>query len=202
MSIANILRNKITKLKPGAVFCANDFLDLGSRGNIDVILHRLADSGVIRKLGVGLYDKPITSPILGDLTPDIFTAIKAYMRRTGHLIVLDPLGAANTLSLTNQVPAQMTFLTNGKSHTIQICGVDIKFIHAAPKKLAGAGTSIDVIIQALHYFGNKVIPDRIIKRIATHLSHKDIKTLKSVRNKTLQYITPQIDRIILNASTN
>jgi len=201
MSIATALQDRIKKRGAGSVFCANDFLVLGNRGNTDVILHRLAKSGYIRKLGFGLYDKPISSPLLGDLTPDISAVMQAYRRRTGQIIVLDPLGAANALSLTNQVPAQMTFLTNGKSHAMQICGVNIKLVHASPKKLAGADTSVGIIVQALQYFGRAVIPNRVIKTIASQLSNKDIKTLKSLRTKTLQYITPNIDRILLNAST-
>ena len=135
MSIAKLLKDQIDKLDTGTVFCANDFCDLGNRGNIDVILHRLASSGIIRRLGYGLYDKPRKSAILGYLTPNISTIMKAYVRRTGQKVVLDPIGAANALSLTTQVPAQITFLTDGKSHIVQICGLDIKLVHASPKKL-------------------------------------------------------------------
>lgn len=202
MSIANAIKHKISQLDSGSVFCAIDFQSLGTKGNIDVILHRLSDSGIIRKLSVGLYDKPKKSDILGELTPHIPDIIAAYMRRTGHTIIMDPLAAANALSLTTQVPAKMTFLTNGKSHKINICGIDIVFIHAAPKKLVGADTPIGIIIQSLHYFGKNLIPNPIASQIANKLSKNDLTLLKSFRTKTLQYITPQIDRIIINAATN
>ena len=199
MSIANTVYKKIHSLKPGSVFCAVDFSTIGAKGNIDVILHRLAHSGFIRKLGVGLYDKPIHSDLLGDLSPNISDVISAYSRRTGHTISVDPLTAANLLNLTTQIPAQLTYLTNGKSHSISICGIDINFVHAAPKKLVGTNTSIGTIIQSLHYFGKKAIPMALAKKLAKTLSKKDIDLLKSVRTKTMQYITPQIDRVILNA---
>ena len=202
MSTANAIKHKIDQLDSGSVFCAMDFLSLGNKGNIDVILHRLSETGSIRKLSVGLYDKPKKSDLLGYLTPYIPDVISAYMRRTGHTIIMDPLAAANALSLTTQVPAKMIFLTNGKSHKIAICGVDITFIHAAPKKLVGADTPIGIIIQSLHYFGKHAIPKRIVVKIAKMLSRNDLTLLKSFRTKTLQYITPQIDRIILNAKTN
>ncbi len=202
MSIAKQLIDQVTKLNSGTVFCANDFCALGSRGNIDVILHRLAKSGVIRRLGFGLYDKPRKSSLLGDLTPNVATIMQAYARRTGQKIILDPLGAANALSLTTQVPAQITFLTDGKSHTLQICNIEIKLIHASPKKLAGADTSVGIIIQALRYFGKHDLPQRVVKALAQQLSSNDLQALKSIRNKTIQYITPQIDRIIKYASVH
>ena len=197
MSTANAVKNKIDQLDSGSVFCAMDFLSLGSKGNIDVILHRLSDAGLIRKLSVGLYDKPKKSNVLGDLTPHIPDVIGAYIRRTGHTIIMDPLAAANALSLTTQVPAKMTFLTNGKSHQI-----DITFIHAAPKKLVGADTQIGILIQSLHYFGKNLMPNKIASQIGKRLSKNDLTLLKSFRTKTLQYITPQIDRIIINATAD
>lgn len=200
MSIAKQLTDQITKQTPGAVFCANDFCDLGSRGNVDVILHRLAHSGNIRRLGYGLYDKPRTSPLLGDLSPDLSDIIKAYGRRTGQTITLDPLGAANALSLTTQVPAKMTFLTDGKSHTLRICGIDIQLIHASPKKLAGAGSSVGLILQALRYFGARMIPDDTLQTLSKRLTNKDVKALNSLKHKTLLSLIPHIDRILKYAS--
>lgn len=202
MSIAKLLKDQITRQNPGAVFCANDFSDLGSRGNVDVTLHRLAHSGVIRRLGYGLYDKPSTSPLLGDLSPALSDIVKAYARRTGQTITLDPLGAANALSLTTQVPAKTTFLTNGKSHTLQICGIDIQLIHASPKKLVGAGKPVGLIIQALRYFGNSIVPDDTLQALSRRLTDKDVKALSSLKNKTLLSLIPHIDRILKYASVH
>lgn len=200
MSIANKLKGKINKLDAGSVFCANDFSALGPRGNIDIILHRLAKDGAIRKLGYGLYDLPKMSDLLGALSPDVNQIIQAYMRRTGHTIVMDPLNAANSLNLTQQVPSQLVFMTNGTSCDLDVCGLHIKLIHAAPKKIAGADTRVGVIIQALQYFGRSGAPRNALKKISRMLQRKDISTLKSLRDKTMKYLAPQIDWIIIHAS--
>lgn len=202
MSVANALIKKIAKLTAGAVFCANDFCDIGSRGAIDVTLHRLAKAGVIRRLGFGLYDKPQKSSLLGDLTPDVSSILKAYSRRTGLIITMDPLGAANALNLTTQVPAQMTFLTDGTSQLMQICGFTIKLVHASPKILAGAATPVGNIIQALRYYGTQDMSDKDLKALAGRLSDKDIRTLQSLRNITLQQIAIKIDRILSHATAH
>ncbi|MBP6986008.1 MAG: hypothetical protein KBB83_05390 [Alphaproteobacteria bacterium] len=202
MSITNILTKKISKLSAGSIFCANDFYSLGSKGAIDITFHRLAKAGVIRRLGFGLYDKPLKSPLLGDLTPSVDSIIKAYSKRTGQIITMDPLSAANALNLTTQVPAQMTFLTNGKSHVMQICGLTLKLVHASPKMLAGADTPVAIIIQALRYYGSNDMPDKDLKALVGRLSDKDIRTLQSLRNSTLQQITTKIDRIVSHATVH
>ncbi|MBA3814638.1 MAG: hypothetical protein H0X26_09220 [Alphaproteobacteria bacterium] len=202
MSIARLIKDHIDKKSLGSVFCANDFYDLGSRGNVDVTLHRLVESGVLRRLGYGLYDKPRMSPLLGHLSPDLSDIIKAYSRKTGQTIILDPLGAANALSLTTQVPAKTTFLTNGKSHILQICGIDIRLTHAAPKKLIGAGTSVGLIMQALRYFGDRMIPEDALQSLSRKLSNKDVKVIRSLKNKTLLSLSAHIERILKYAAVH
>lgn len=195
MSIARIVNDKIGTLKAGAVFSANDFVDLGSKGNIDIILHRLCNKGVVRQLGYGLYDLPRKSALLGNLSPDMKDIIDAYSRKMGQHFVLDPLNAANALGVTTQVPARLIFLTDGKSHTLRICNVDIYLVHASPKVMAGASTPIGVVIQALRYFGSKGAPIGAIQKIAHKLSQDDISTLLALRGYVLQNLLPSINRI-------
>ena len=113
---------------------------------------------------------------------------------------MDPLGAANALNLTTQVPAQLTFLTDGKSHTMQICGLTIKLVHTSPKKLAGAGTPVANVLQALRYYGGQDMPDKDLRALLKRLSDKDVRTLQSLRGSTLQQVTRKIDRIVTHAS--
>jgi hypothetical protein len=200
--ISKLINKRISRLSAGFVFCANDFFDLGSRGAIDITLHRLAKTGKIRRLGYGLYDKPIKSNLLGDITPSISSILDAYSRRTGQSLTPDPLTAANALSITTQVPAQLIYLTNGKSHMLHICGQNIKLIHASPKKLAGAGTPAGLIIQALRYYGNKDASDRDLKALAKRLTNKDIRALQALRHTTLMQVVPKIDRVISYAKVH
>ena len=195
MTVSQDLKTKLSSYPEGAVFCANDFDDIGSRGNIDVILHRLSKSGLIRMLGYGLYDIPRKSQLLGDLSPDIKDVMNAYSRRMGQQFVLDPLNAANALGLTTQVPSKLMYLTDGKTHVLTVCGLDIHLIHTSSKKLAGAMSPIGVILQALRYFGPKGPSDTIIGLIAKKLSPNDLDSLSSLKNKLLRNMSPQIDRI-------
>lgn len=195
MISAQQIKNAIYNHGDGRVFCANDFSDYASRGNIDVILHRLAKDGIIRKLGYGLYDLPRKSAILGDLSPAVNDIIKAYARRTGHVFVLDPLNAANTLGLTTQVPSQLRYLTNGKSHTMVICGIDIHFIHAAPKNLAGANSSAALFVQAMRYFGKSGMTDDLLTYFLKIIPPKNLDALINFKNELPRNLSAQIERI-------
>jgi len=195
MSASQKLFEKIMSIPQGRVFCANDFSDMGSKGNIDVILHRISKQGIIRQLGYGLYDLPKKSGLLGDLSPDIKDIMDAYSRRMGQSFVLDPLNATNALGITTQVPSRLTYLTNGKSHTLYICGLDIHLVHASPKMIVGAMTPIGIVIQALRYFGSQGVPDHVIKLIARKISKDDLDFLISMKNKIVRNLIPSIDRI-------
>jgi len=195
MSISVIIQNRIDALAHGTVFCANDFVNVGDKGNVDVILHRLSKRNVVRQLGYGLYDIPRKSQLLGDLSPEINDVIDAYSRKMSQHFVLDPLNAANAIGVTIQVPTKLTFLTDGKSRTLIICGVDIKLVHASPKIMTGASTPIGIIIQALRYFGANGAPAGVINSIAKRLSKDDLDALLALRSRMLQNLAQQVNRI-------
>jgi predicted transcriptional regulator of viral defense system len=49
---------RINRLGEGKAFSAKDFLDIATRGTIDVTLGDLTREGIIRRIGRGLYDLP------------------------------------------------------------------------------------------------------------------------------------------------
>lgn len=194
MSVAKLIKDVISRLPSGSIFSSIDFIDLGAQGNIDVIFHRLYTDGYIRKIGYGLYDLPKKSPILGNLNPNISQVISAYSKKMNQIFVQDPLNAANTLGVTTQVPSKLVYLTDGKTHHINICGIDIYFVHKSPKTIAGATKPIGVVLQALRYLGTAA-DDKNLKKIALQLNKQDIDDLKDIKGKTFRNIAPQIDRI-------
>lgn len=125
MSVAQKVKGRIDGVAAGSIFSSIDFVDIATQNNVDVIFHRLASSGMIRKLGYGLYDKPRKSSILGDLIPDLDQVIKVYSKKLGQNFISDQVNAANMFGLSTQVPSKLTCLTNGKTHSITICGIDM-----------------------------------------------------------------------------
>lgn len=157
----------------GAVFVPRDFLHLGSRAAVDQALSRLARDGTVRRLRRGLYDLPQLHTRLGPLSPSLDRVAAAIARSTGSKILPFGARAANALGLSTQVPARLVYLTDGPSRTVKIGNQAIDFRHAAPRKLAGAGTAAGTVIQALQYLGSDALSDDVIAALRVRLSPSD-----------------------------
>ncbi len=131
-----------------------DFLDLGSRDAVDQALSRLVRKGHLRRIGRGLYDMPRISNILKRSAPvDLDAVIAVLARRDGVRIMPDGLVAANQLGLTNAIPAQASYMTDGHSRTLRIDGRTVRFRHAGPSVMRWAGKRAAPVVQALRWLG-------------------------------------------------
>ena len=151
----------IRKRGRGSVFVPSDFLELGSRSAIGVALHRLAEQGTVRRLARGVYDYPRRHPKLGMLAPSAESVAKAIAGRDRTR--LQPAGAyaANTLGLSDQVPAKLVFLTEGPSRTVKVGPTTIQLRRTTPKNMETAGRLSGLLIQALRELGKEhVTPQR------------------------------------------
>lgn len=145
----------------GSVFVPADFLDIGSRKAVDVALHRLVRQGTIRRLARGVYDFPKEHPVLGLLAPSAEVVARALAGRDRTR--LQPAGAyaANSLGLSEQVPAKAVFLTDGPARTVKIGPTTIQLRRTTPKNMEAAGRLSGLLIQALRELGQEhVTPER------------------------------------------
>lgn len=145
---------RINRLGEGKAFSAKDFLDIATRGTIDVTLGDLTRDGTIRRISRGLYDLPKVNVVLGGkLSPDIDEAARAIARRQRWKIVPEGAWAANLLGLSTQVPAKIVYLTDGPNSEVPIGRRNIHFKHARPKVMAGPEGKNALVLQALRYLG-------------------------------------------------
>jgi hypothetical protein len=162
---------RIKRLGDGKAFSAKDFLDIASRGTIDMALGSLTRSGTIRRIRRGLYDMPrINEALGGKLSPDIDEAARAIARRQRWKIVPEGPWAANLLGLSLQVPAKITYLTDGPNKEVQIGRRSIHFKHARPKVMAGPDGKFALVVQALRYLGKERVGKREIETLRSSLS--------------------------------
>ena len=166
-SIDSKILRRILRRGRGSVLVPGDFLDLGSRQAVDLVLHRLARKGTIRRLARGVYDYPKQHPVLGPLSPpaDVIARALAGRDRTR----LQPTGAyaANVLGLSEQVPAKAVFLTDGPSRTVKIGPTTIQLRRTTPRNMEAADRLSGLLIQALRALGEEhITPARI-----AHLRH-------------------------------
>ena len=169
---------RINRLGDGKAFSAKDFLDIASRGTIDMALSGLTRSGTIRRVRRGLYDMPKLNPTLGGkLSPDIDEAARAIARRQRWKIVPDGAWAANLLALSTQVPAKIIYLSDGPNKEVLIGRRTIHFKHARPKAMAGLEGKFALVVQALRYLGKEGVGPREIETLRTALSPAEKRKL-------------------------
>jgi len=166
----------------GSVFVPTDFLDLGSREAVDIVLHRLVRKGTIRRLARGIYDFPKEHPVLGKLQPSPEKIAEAVVGRDYARIQPTGAYAANILGLSEQVPAKVVFLTDGSSRTINIGKTTIQLRRTTTKNMATAGRLSGLIIQALRELGK----ENVTKELCEHLKRilpvdKRRELLKDIR---------------------
>ena len=169
---------RIERLGAGKAFSAKDFLDIGSRGTVDMALSGLTRCGIIRRVRRGLYDMPRVNPALGGkLSPDIDESARAIARRQRWKIVPEGAWAANLLGLSTQVPSKITYRTDGPNNEVPIGRRTIHFKHARPKVMAGLEGKFALVVQALRHLGKEGVGPREIATLRAALSPAEKRKL-------------------------
>jgi hypothetical protein len=157
---------------------AKDFLDIASRGTVDMTFSALLRDRVIRRVRRGLYDVPKVNPDLGGtLSPDIDQAARALARRHRWTIVPEGAWAANLLGLSTQVPAKIIYLSDGPNQKVQLGRRTIHFKHARPHILGQEQGMTALVIQALRYIGKQGLDDALIRRLRSLLPEAEKRRL-------------------------
>ncbi|MBA3722220.1 MAG: hypothetical protein H0W88_07455 [Parachlamydiaceae bacterium] len=166
----------------GSVFVPTEFLDLGSRAAVDIVLHRLVRKGTIRRLARGVYDFPKKHSVLGWLQPSPEKIAKALVGRDYTRIQPTGAYAAKILGLSEQVPAKVVFLTDGPSRTVKIGLTTIQLRRTTAKNMAMADRLSGLLVQALRELGKEnVTTERLehLKRILPVDKRREL--LKDIR---------------------
>lgn len=195
-SVANSILGRIKSKGRGWTFTPKDFVDLGSRSNVDFILHQLVSKEVIRRVGRGIYDFPAKHPKLGLLSPSIDSILKAVSAKTGEIIQPSGAEAANLLGLSEQVPARPPYLTSGNSRTIKVGSSAIRLKHTAIRPLRGKPDKVSLTLQALLYLDKKHIDDSIISTCSKQLSIEQKSDLRLMAKQVPGWLSPIIHSIV------
>lgn len=177
-SIHNKILARIRGKGRGCAFSSKDFLDLGDRNSVDKTLSRLCAQGIIRRVATGLYDFPRKDEELGGkLSPNIHQVAQAIARKNGVRIQPSGAQAANLLGLSTQVPAQVVYLTNGKSRTVDVADRMLIFKRAEPREMQPGSDMGILVTQALRYMGRDQVDKNVIDYLRRQLSDSDRKKL-------------------------
>ena len=176
-SSANIIKTRIMNSPDGSVFTTVDFADVIENSRVGVILSRLEEDGVIRRVMRGIYDKPVYNDFLKEyIAPSPSLVAEALARNFGWTIV--PCGdtALNILGLSTQVPAAWSYVSDGTYKEYTYDNTTIKFKRTTNKEISKLSYKTALIVQALTALGKDNIDDTIINKLKNDLTDEEKTT--------------------------
>lgn len=190
----NHINTKINRSARGAIFFAEDFVDLASSANIRQVLSRLEKEGVITRLAQGIYLKPKVDPVLGVLFPGTEEIAEKIAKRDKARIAPTGIFALYLLGLTTQVPLKTVYLTDGSQREVKIGKRSIQFKKAVPQNFAIQDKLLHLIVQAFKETGQNNITDEFLNKIKPSIQKLDKDTL----GKQLRYAPVWIQKKIIH----
>lgn len=185
---------KSKKCGRGSVFFVSDFISYGNRNAVNKALERLAEKGLMLRVARGIYCYPKIEKIygLGPIPPSLEDIAEAMAKRDGAKIVPTGLYAQYQLGLTQQIPMNVVYLTNGISRTINVGeGKSIKFKHSSPRYFAIRSQLALLLTTALKDWKVENLTEEQISIIKTKLNESprlQIADLKLMTSKIRELI--------------
>ena len=108
------IRERVLSLEDGTVFVTSDFADIADTSTIRQSLSRLVQSGTLRRILKGVYEKPKYSKLLDEYVAADPEAVANALARSYHWTIA-PCGntALNLLGLSTQVTAVWSYISDG-----------------------------------------------------------------------------------------
>ena len=189
----DIYQKKIEKIidrySAGYAFSSADFIDISNIDAINKALSRLCESGVIRRIIHGIYDKPIYSRSLSSYSsPDINSVALALARKYNWTIAPAEETALNILHISTQVSNKWCYISDGPYRKYKIGKFTLEFKHCANKEISGKSNKTITIIQALKYIGKDHIQSKDLKIISSGLTAKEKRILLEESKTTTIWI--------------
>ena len=168
------IRARILAAEDGAVFVAPDFADIADTATIRQGLKRLYQSGIIRRIIRGIYEKPKYSKLLDEYVAADPDAVAKALARCYHWTIA-PCGntALNLLGLSTQVTAVWSYISDGPYKTYEWNSTQLEFKHRTNKEITGLSYMTSLVIQALKTLGRTNVTPEIIQTLSEKLSEAE-----------------------------
>ena len=122
------IRERVLSLEDGTVFVMSDFADIADTSTIRQSLSRLVQSGTLRRILKGVYEKPKYSKLLDEYVAADPEAVANALARSYHWTIA-PCGntALNLLGLSTQVTAVWSYISDGPYKTYEWNSTKLEF---------------------------------------------------------------------------
>lgn len=181
-----VIKNKIKALGRDGVFVAADFYGIAGRDAIRKTLSRLKEDNYIKRVMRGVYYKTRYSKLLKeDVIPSPRLVASAIARNNGWTIAPSGIMALNMTGLSTQVPAQLSYVTNGTPKTYHYDNFTIIFKRTSARDLERLSKKTAIVVQALKAIGKDKVTPKDLNQIRRYLSPEEKnKAVKEARYAT------------------
>lgn len=179
MNASKSINEFIKKLPIGEPFASSEFLNFGSRANVDKVLSRLVKAKKITRIARGLFVRQETVPYVGGVLPEPGKIAATVAKISGETVAIHGAEAARQLQLTTQVPTKSIFLTTGTTRHIKVGSTEICLKHVAPRKVINSNTIEGLVISALWYLGKQQVNEQIIDQVKNKLTDEQFEQVQS-----------------------
>ena len=190
------IRARILAAEDGAVFVAPDFADIADTATIRQGLKRLYQSGIIRRIIRGIYEKPKYSKLLDEYVAADPDAVAKALARCYHWTIA-PCGntALNLLGLSTQVTAVWSYISDGPYKTYEWNSTKLEFKHRTNKEITGLSYMTILVIQALKTLGKANVTEKTIQILRFRLSKEDKAVMLTEAAESTDWVYNTIRKI-------
>ena len=190
------IRARILAAEDGAVFVAPDFADIADTATIRQGLKRLYQSGIIRRIIRGVYEKPKYSKLLDEYVAADPDAVAKALARSYHWTIV-PCGntALNLLGLSTQVTAVWSYISDGPYKTYEWNSTKLEFKHRTNKEITGLSYMTSLVIQALKTLGRINVTAKIIQTLSEKLTEDEKRACLKEATESTDWVYDTIRKI-------
>lgn len=168
------IRERVLSAENGMVFTTSDFADIADSDTVRQSLNRLVNSGILRRVFRGVFEKPKYSNLLKEYVATDPNAVANALARSYHWTIA-PCGntALNFLGLSTQVTATWSYISDGPYRIYEWNSTKIEFKHRANREITGLSYITVLVVQALKILGKDNVTPEIIRILSDRLDSKD-----------------------------
>lgn len=190
------INSKIDNLPDGAVFISNDFLELADYETIRKNLNRFVNDGTIQRIVNGVYYKQRFIELIGEFeSPSINEVAIAIARKYNWTIAPSGNTALNLLGLSTQVPAQWTYISDGRYVNFLIGNTKLVFKRTTNSTISNMSQLTALVIQAIKAIGKDNISEEQILYLKNRLTKSDKEKLLEEGKTTSAWIYKILKKI-------
>ena len=195
-AIATTIKSRISEFSPGKIFLTGEFSDVASNTTVRKTLGRLCQTGEIRRVMDGVYEKPVYSEFLNEYIPTDPESV-AYALAGYYHWNIAPCGdiALNKLKLSAQVPMVWSYVSDGPYRDFALDKIRISFKHRTNRDISHMSKITVLVIEALKSIGKDNVDGEVISTLKTVLSDQDKETVLRESSNSADWIYRAIQEV-------